>query len=97
MLTFSNRNDAFQGILVYYIFENIHKDENIERQSPALKEIYDLMSKDSVIVTNRARLRDVMETKEECLIHADLHASSILIKGDSAKVFIVIKGYINHY
>ncbi|XP_071808157.1 methylthioribose kinase-like [Asterias amurensis] len=80
------KNDAFQGILVYYIFENIHKDENIERQSPALKEIYDLMSKDSVVVTNRARLRDVMETKEECLIHADLHTSSILIKGDSAKI-----------
>ncbi|XP_071784333.1 5-deoxyribose kinase-like [Asterias amurensis] len=74
------------AIIINFIFENIHEEHNVKRQAPALKEMYHLVSNDPVIVTNRARLRHIMETKQECLIHADLHTSSIFIKGDSAKI-----------
>ena len=95
--TFRDLIKAAHEFLNNYVFKSIHKEENIERQSPAVKELYDLVCNDPVIVANRARLRDAMATKQECVIHGDLHASSIFIKGNSAKVFIVIKGYINHY
>ncbi|XP_033643705.1 methylthioribose kinase-like [Asterias rubens] len=78
---------AAHEFLNNYVFKSIHKEENIERQSPAVKELYDLVCNDPVIVANRARLRDAMATKQECVIHGDLHASSIFIKENSAKIY----------
>lgn len=81
-------NSTMVGLTAEYVFTKpFNKSDDTNKCSPEVSERLNLLYEDENVLSAAKALCKIFTEKKECLIHGDLHAGSIMVKGTDTRMF----------
>ncbi|XP_045213350.2 methylthioribose kinase-like [Mercenaria mercenaria] len=81
-------NSAMVNLTAEYVFTRpFSRADETNKCSPEVSKQLKLVYGDEQVLSTASEMRQIFTEKRECLIHGDLHAGSVMVKGTDTRMF----------